>query len=176
MKNLNSMYMEAREIVRDCCGDILKPIYSVKVNKRAKSFWGICKDANINVNGRKMSDGYNIEISYRILADNVPYNATMSTIVHELLHATDATGHGRKWKMYAKQVMRKHPELKITRTTPASFFGLNQEEVGLGKARKYAIQCCGCGLIHRSSRLSQSIKHPDWYHCTKCGGKFKRVM
>ena len=176
MKNLNKMYVEARDIVTECCGDILETICEVKVNKRAKSRWGLCKHVDIGVNGDCMFGGYVIEISSRILADNVPYNATMSTIVHELLHATDADGHGKKWQKYARQVMRKHPELKITRTTPASFFGLNQEEVGLGKARKYAIQCCGCGIIHRSSRLSQSIKHPDWYHCKKCGGKFKRVM
>ena len=94
MKNLMNMYYEAQNIIEECCGDVVKVINEVKVNNRAKSRWGLCRYDGYG--------GYTVEISKRILADNVPYNATMSTIVHELLHATDATGHGRKWQMYAR--------------------------------------------------------------------------
>ena len=165
MKDINLMYKTGLSIVRECCGDIVKPISKVSVNTRAESRWGQCKYRN---------GSYEIEISYRLLSDVVPMHAAMSTMVHEILHATDAHHHDSTWKRYARQVMRKHPELSITRTSSADKFNLPDTR-RLPKY-KYAIECCNCGMVHRSSRMSKSIKHPDWFSCGKCGGKFKRVM
>ena len=166
MKDVNKMFDDGMNIVKECCGDIVKPISKVSVNTRAESRWGQCKYRN---------GSYEIEISYRLLSDVVPMHAAMSTMVHEILHATDSVGHGEIWKHYARKVMQKHPELSITRTSSASKFNLPEERTTSRYKKIYAIKCMSCGKKHFSTRYSKSIQHPDWYRC-KCGGKLERVQ
>jgi predicted SprT family Zn-dependent metalloprotease len=167
MKELNEIYKKGRAIVEECCGPVIGNIFVVKTNSRAMARWGRC-DYHRGYNT------YSIQISKRILADEVPYEAVLSTMIHEILHTCQgAEGHGAVWQQYARQVMRKHPELKITRTTPASAFGLGEEQAEF--RQKYAIKCEKCGMTHYSSKLSRSIQHPERYRCGHCGGKMVRA-
>ena len=167
MKDCAELVAEAQNIVRECCGDVVGDITEVKVNYRARSRWGRC-----TYHG--MTGKYSIEISSRILADEVPYTAVMSTVVHEVLHACKGSkGHGTQWKHYASQVMRSYPELKITRCASAEDFGLKEDLQPV--VRKYAIRCEKCGMTHYSSRLSKSIKFPERYRCGRCSGIMKRI-
>ena len=168
MKNLEKMTDRAIEIVKECCGEnslteICRPI---TINTRATSRWGCC---------RKSGNISRIEISSRILRDEVPEDATMSIIVHEVLHACKGTkGHTGLWKSYAWQVNRKYPELEIARTASAEKFGLEEEQKEI--KRQYAIRCTHCGQMHYSSKLSKSIKFPERYRCGRCGGNLERVF
>lgn len=167
MKNLTKIYKEGRAIVEECCGPVIGNILMVETNSRAKTRWGRCSY-------NRYHNTYTIQISTRILADEVPYEAVLSTMVHEILHACEgAKGHGTVWQKYARQVMRKHPELKITRTTPAEAFGLGDEQKQI--RQQYAIQCECCGMTHYSSKLSKSIQHPEYFRCGKCHGKLRRI-
>lgn len=174
MKDLNALFKKGLAIVADSCGaEVIGNIRKVTINTRAKTRWGMCKMYN---SGGHYS-GYIIEISDKILQDRVPEDATMSTIVHEILHACKG-GHGHKglWKQYADKVMRKYPNLTITRTASAGFFGLSSGPGSTSQvALTYLIQCTNCGLKHYSSKLSKTIKYPYKYRCGRCGGELKRI-
>ena len=175
MKDLNALYKEGRQIVAECIGeDKILDIDDVSVNYRAKTRWGQCK---YNRKTGKRS----INISHRILADSVPHDAVLSTVVHEILHACkDGHSHTGAWKRYAAKVMKEHPELSITRTTDYTFFGLEEpintsDNSSRSVSGKYVIVCERCGYKHYSSRMSRSIQHPEYYRHKGCGGRFKHV-
>ncbi len=168
-KNLEELTDQAIAVINIACNypkftRIERPL---TINYRAKSRWGYCtKDEHLNYSV--------IEISSRILDDAVPDEATLSTIIHELLHAIKGThGHTGLWKKYASMVNYYYPEYKITRTANADFFGLEDDRRPIN--RKYAIKCTHCGYTHRSSKLSRTIKHPEYYRCSCCGGKLIRI-
>ena len=161
MKDLGKMYLEARKIVEEVCGDVIGDITYIETNSRAQTRWGMCKY-------NTQTQTYTIQISSRILADEVPYNATMSTIVHEVLHATEGGhGHKGKWASRAEKINKAHPELKITRCTSASEFGL--ESYKNKKPYKYAVECPSCGRVWRKRKKTALIKQPWRFQCRPCG-------
>lgn len=167
MKDIEKMFDEGLAIVRECCGaDALEGrIYRPISISNSRSRWGCC---NTSADRKR----HRITISGLILADEVPNDAVMSVIVHEILHSCKNGGsHKGMWKIYAVQVMRKHPELKITRTTPASMFHL---EDTVNRAKKYVVKCTECGREFHRARISGCIKNPERYRC-KCGGKIIRI-
>lgn len=170
MKNLEKMFDEALEIVKDNIGEdkLVRKIHRpIGINNRAKRRWGQCRNSG---------DGKHavIEISGRILRDEVPDKATMETIIHEILHACeDGHGHKGSWKRYANIINRK-TEYNITRATSASTFGLEDEQSEL--VRKYACECKRCGKVIYKSKISKFIQHPEWYTHRDCGGCFKRIV
>ena len=167
MRSAVEMVKEAKNIVIASCGDVVGNIVDVKVNTRARTRWGMCSY-------NRYTGNYIIELSSRILQDDMPYDAAMSTAVHEVLHACNgALNHGATWQYYAGRVTRNHPELKISRETGAEEFGLQDEQQKFHE--KYAIRCESCGNTHYSSRLSKAIKHPEYYQCHYCHGKMVRV-
>lgn len=170
MKNVEALFDQALLIVEDCIGedkinDIQRPI---EINSRAKKMWGKCKYDPVN-------DSFRIEISNRIIQDKVSDTATLNTMIHEILHACkNGMSHKGAWRNYADKINSMYPQFNIQRTTSAESFGLGSEQREI--TRKYAIECTRCGSIHYSSKLSKSIKHPEWYNCGKCGGSLKRIF
>ena len=166
MKDIYELFSEAYAIVEECCGDVIGEITDLSINNRSKKRWGMCHHDY-------KTDTFQLQISKRILADEVPYNATLSVMVHEILHSCDGgQSHTGKWKVYAKQVMDKHPDLTITRTTPAEFFRLEPREM---PKRKYAIRCTKCGKVISRARMCTVIKYPELCTHKYCGGSFERV-
>ena len=168
MKNLEKMFDEAIEIVRTNIGDdkfdksINRPI---RINNRATRRWGQCSTNLHTMNA-------SIEISSRILRDEVPDKATMEVLIHEILHACkDGNSHTGAWKRYANIISR-NTEYNITRTTSAATFGLEEEQNKL--MRQYAVKCTCCGKTYYKSKMTKVIKHPDWYRCGVCHGKLER--
>ena len=167
MKDIYELYESGLEILNDC-GISVGDIKELKINSRATSRWGRCTY-------RRKSDDYVIELSKYILGDDSKYDAVLSTMVHELLHAVPGSvGHGTVWKRNADKIMKKYPNLTIQRTMNADDYQIRSIERNVVRTR-YAIKCSKCGMIHYSSRMSKSIQHPDWYHCGKCGGQMERM-
>lgn len=167
MKNVEALFDESLNIVKNIVGEnnIIKINRPVSINTRATSRWGLCKKRN-NI--------ATIEISNRILDDKVPTNATMSVMIHEILHACkDCSGHTGTWKYYAEKVNRLYPQYKISRCASSEEFNLKKEQIEL--KNKYAIKCLKCGKMHYSSRLSKTIQYPERYRC-RCGGKLERAI
>lgn len=170
MKNLEQLFNKALVIVEDSIGKdkIGKIQRPITINYRAKSRWGKCTTYyNLNLNV--------IEISYRLLRDEISDDDVLSVIIHEILHACrNGQAHTGAWAAYAAAVNRKYPQYHITRTKSAASIGLEEEQHQL--MRQYAIECTGCGHIYYKSKMSKSIQHPEYYRCGRCGHTLKRLF
>ena len=166
MIDIYELYSEGRSIVEECCGDVIGDITDISINTRSKRRWGQC-------HFNRSNNTFQLQISSRILADEIPYEATLSVMIHEILHACEGgQSHKGMWKVYAKKVMDKYPELTITRVTPASYFGLQSRQI----QQKYAIRCDNCGKVIHRARMSKVIKYAEYCTHRNCGGHFTRVF
>ena len=165
MKNLNQLFTES---YNDVVAAGLTPgkILNVTINSRAKKRWGLCR----------LQNGYfSIEISNRLLDDNVDDIATKNTIVHEILHTCpNCMNHGKEWQ-YNADIINNHYKgyYNISRTTSAEDKGLEP----LGRVRndsvKYTLVCTGCGRKIYYKRASKAIQAPQNYRCGYCRGRFE---
>jgi len=149
MKDVYSIYEDAQTILRNC-GITVGNVESVNVNTRAKRRWGCSKYKNGN---------FTIEISDRLLADEVPYNSALTTMVHELLHCdVDKRSHTGEWKRCAEIVNQRYPYLNIKRTTSPEEKGIDEEPTRVRHEDfKYFIKCCDCGRVHKYKRASKVV-------------------
>lgn len=146
------------------CNIPLGYISKVKINTRAKSRWGLCTST---------PNGFVIEITDRLVVDDVEEAALMDTLLHEMLHTVDGClNHGTKWKMLAKRLNDKFG-YHIKRCTSAEEKGLPQYS-RINRA-KYKITCLGCGnenyYMKKSRAVSIIEKKPINSGCTcgRCG-------
>lgn len=150
----------------DAIGIQYGKINNWSVNTRAKSRWGYCKC---------VPGGFEIQISNRLLADNVPDIHTKNTIMHELLHTVPGgLSHTGKWKILANKVNAKYG-YNIKRTTSEEEKGLESREV---KERpvKHQYRCKGCGQTIERTRESKFTKYYDKYTCGACHGRFEKIF
>ena len=161
------------KIVERCMADLdsLSVAYgsvrSWRVNTRAKSRWGQCRQVAPGV--------FDISISALLLEETVADQAAMDTIVHELLHTVPGcTGHRGKWKQLAERVNRELPGYRIQRCTPAEEKGIYLPETK--RQYPYRLQCISCGKEILRQKLCPVVKAPYRYRCGLCGGKLKRIQ
>lgn len=165
-KDIYEIFNEGYDIVKECCGDVIEPIKEVKINTRSKKRFGVCKY-------NAQTDTNVIEISERILGDNVPDDMVLTVMVHEILHATyGCHNHGKTWQNRAQQVMNKYPELKIRRCNSSQEFGI---EPYVPPKRIYAVQCPSCHTTWRRARKTKLISMPHKFTCRRCNEKLVRV-
>lgn len=95
-KKLITAFGEGRKI----CEELNIPIgcvTSIKENPRLTSTWGRCR--------RLTQYTYEVEISSRLLADEVSHEALMNTMLHELIHTCKGCmNHGELFKRYAARL------------------------------------------------------------------------
>ena len=152
--------MEELEAINIPLGKIL----SFEINYRATTRWGQCR--------RKPSGWYTINISHRLLADDVDIKALKDTLFHELLHTCDGCmNHGARWKNYADKVNKAYG-YNIKRCTSAEEKNIERTEKNI----KHKFICKDCGQVITRQRDSKFTKHYDLYRCGKCGGKFEKVL
>lgn len=156
MKDLYKLVCDAVDECEDV-GIEVGIISSIVINSRAQRRWGRC---------HKLGDStYEIEISSKLLNDEVDYYATKNTVVHEVLHTCDGCmNHGPLWKSYAER-MNKAYGYNIKRTT-------SSEEKGIKRTYKHTVICDNCGQVYHANRMTQAFKaiknYPYTSQC-KCG-------
>lgn len=124
------------------------PIGDVTVNSRAKTRWGQCCYS-------KFEDIYNIEISSRLLQQNVSYTAVMDTVIHELLHChEDRMCHTGEWKRCA-DLVNKYFGYNIKRTADAAEKDIENERISMAK---YIITCNSCGHVNGYLKKGKIVK------------------
>lgn len=170
MKDINILLQDAKDVLDDLnipYGQIVR----CYVNTKALNRWGQCKCVGNNK--------YEIEISFRLLSDDVTWEAAMDTMIHELLHAyKNRMCHTGEWKRCAELVNKEYPIYNIKRCATA-------EERGVKSTRaitaKYRIICNECGttsLYHRKTQLvSNLMKNGKTarYSCGRCKSHNFRV-
>lgn len=144
-ERLNIALVDATDVLDDL-GIKYGPIENVLINYRAMKRWGQCSYS-------KKTGKYTIEVSYRLLADNVQWETLLNTLIHEFLHAYNGRmSHTGEWKRLADLVNRKYPIYHIQRCS-------STEEMGVADTStyKYKITCCGCGRASRYTRKSRVV-------------------
>jgi predicted SprT family Zn-dependent metalloprotease len=137
------------------------------VNTRAKSRLGQCKKVGI--------DTFDINISERLLEDNLDIQIALNTIMHEMLHTIPGCfNHGKKWKTYASYINQKLPQYNITRVAVNDSVGVHTEHEK--PVFNYVLRCSGCGQEIKRQRKSKVITNYKKYRCGKCGGRFERML
>lgn len=161
MKDLEKLVEECKKEL-DAIGIPYRTVQNWTVNTRAKRRWGQCKKVSADV--------FDINISQRLLQDEVSDTAAKNTIIHELLHTVEGCyGHKVKWKLLAGKVNHAYPQYNIKRTTTSEEKGVEESERTYQK--NYKVVCSGCGRYWYRQKASKLIQHPENYRCAKCGGK-----
>lgn len=166
MKDLMKLAAECKEEL-DAIDIPYRTVRNWIVNSRAQCRWGLCKYVSEGV--------YDIQISARLLKDDVPDISAKNTIIHELLHTVKGgNGHKGKWKEYAEQVNRAYPQYNIKRTTSSEEKGVPQtKRTTRNYEVKYEIRCTRCGGSVYRRKASSVVQHPERYRCMKCNAKLE---
>ena len=163
MKNLNRLFAIAKSNL-DSIGIEYGDIVGIVVNTRAKSRWGQCKIVNGTQRNEWFDQEFEINISNRILDDNIDDDKVISVIIHEILHTCyGCMNHGRKWKELADLVNDCYSCYRIETTQSCSYFGLNAKEER-AKYSTYKIQCGNCHNEFYRNRLFNT----NTCFCGKC--------
>lgn len=120
MKNFEQLIKEC-EADLESIGIKIGNVVKYSINTRAKSRWGQCKQVGEN--------RFEINISQRLLSDDVSDRAAKDTILHEMLHTVEGCmGHKGRWKELAQKVNAQLPQYKIKRVTSAAEKGINDNK------------------------------------------------
>ena len=158
MKNVDKVFSDCVKICKDLNIPVADCIY-VKINRRAKKRWGLCT--------LECKDEYTIEISDRLLDDNISEEATFNTMIHELLHTCpNCMNHGKEWKKWAK-VINDNTKYTIKRTTSCEEKGLETVVV----LPKYTVACYRCNKNWYYNRAGNVIKNLNRCRCPYCNTK-----
>lgn len=163
MKNFKALYTECMSEL-DAIGIEYGTVTSWEVNTRAKSRWGQCKGLGHGY--------YSINITNRLLADNIDDMATKNTIMHELLHTCEGCmNHGTEWQRLANKVNKVYG-YNIKRTTSYEEKGIEQPEQ---PKAKYVIGCPCCGAKWEYMRMTKAVQDPRRFLCGKCKKELVRI-
>ena len=161
-KNINTMYQEALDILKDLDIEV-GTITEVRWNNRLKSVWGMCYY-------NKYTNTYKIALNPILNLPEVSWEAAMDTMVHEVLHAhKDRFCHTGEWKRCAELINAEYPLYNIKRCTSARDKNVADK---MHKSTKYVITCNECGHTYTYSRAGKIVKliqkFPNSHGC-RCG-------
>lgn len=164
-RKVSEMFDEALEIARECG---LKPgiITDVKVNGRLSRSLGRCRKSQ----GWR---GYHIEISKQVV-EHCDRNFIVQTLLHEIIHTCEGCwNHGANFEAAGARIMAKYPEYKISQTNDPVMENKYGEDYL--RSQKYLLKCEKCGMVYGKSRMSDFVRHPEFYTHKGCGGNFTRI-
>lgn len=156
----------ANEYLAECLAELAAiqvpcgRVSDLVVNTTAKTRWGRC---------HKFPDGtFQIEISHRLLADDVDPIAAKTTLIHELLHTcSKCMNHGAQWQKWAA-IVNQHYGYNVKRTTSSEEKGVEDSPA------KYLIICNKCGAtVAGYHRASSRVRNPEKYRHNGCGGTLR---
>lgn len=167
MHDLNQLFEECMHEL-DALHIPYGTISEIQVNTRAKKRLGLCK--------MLPDKTFRIEISDRLLGDNIPKQAVKHTIIHELLHAVPGCmNHKAKWKEQAEKVNRAYG-YQIRRASSFEERGITDAEVQLPKPKyKYRLQCVSCPTNYSYYRWCSTLEHYKNCRCSDCGSRLKLI-
>lgn len=159
---------DLQKLANECIADLtaarmrIRTVRNWKVGTNSKNLWGLCQTVGDGV--------FDISISEQLLADDLDDQQAKNTIAHELLHTVEGCmNHGRYWNKLASIVNTRYPQYCIKRTTSPAEKGIHIEY-------RYLLRCTKCGNQLGRHKRSRFVEHPENYICSKCGGKFERIL
>lgn len=171
MKNLHEYYWEVREEL-EAIGIEVGNIIEVVPNSRAKSRWGQCKIVTKNYYWEDRE--FSINISTRLLQDDVRDEALKNVLIHECIHSCRGCfNHGTEWKRLANLVNDCYSCYNIKRCSSSEEYGIKEERKKT--EYKYIFKCENCGQTIKRQKASKFTKYYDLYRCGRCGCSFKKI-
>ena len=134
------------------------------INGRLKNVYGRCFTHWDN--RQKTEWHFTIEMSARLLGDNVPEKSLRIVTLHELLHACDEcvqVHHGGQWKTYAELVSDCYA-VDIKRCGSDREYGIENDK------NEYKWKCSACGqtFTKKAYRAPKWYMHPKGYTHKNC--------
>lgn len=169
MKNLRNLVLECKTML-DELGIKYGYIESVTINTRAKQRWGQCK---ITLNSQYWENRiFSINISDRLLQDDVSDIAIKNTIIHEILHTCEGCfNHGTEWKIMADIINTHYKEYNIKTKTSTEEKGIEEDVTQY----KYVLRCKKCGKLIYKNRMCDVVRYPQFYHHSFDNGELERI-
>lgn len=158
----NERLMQAFDEARTICEGLNIPIGcvpSVVENPRLTSTWGRCR--------RLTQYTFEIEISSRLLGDDVEHEALMNTMLHELVHTCKGCmNHGELWKRHAAKL--NNAGWSIQRCTSSEEKNIKETP----RVYKYRVTCEECGDVWNYTKRGAVVRslQRNAHSCTcPCG-------
>lgn len=173
MKDLKKLFNECKSEL-DAIGIEYGCIESITINTRAKKRWGQCK---ITLNSTYWENKiFSINISERLLQDDISDISTKDTIMHEILHTCKGCmNHGEEWKRLADIVNDCYSYYNIKRISSAEEKGINIKEEEKKEEAKYILRCTKCGKLFYKNRMCEVVRYPMIYNHKTDGGQLERI-
>lgn len=171
MKNLQKLFKECKEEL-DNINIKYGCIEEITINTRAKKRWGQCK---ITLDSQYWKNKiFSINISSRLLQDDITDEACKNTIMHEILHTCEhCFNHGSEWKRIADLINDYYAFYNIKRTTSSEEKGINEDIEK--KESKYILRCTKCGKLFYKNRICDSVRYPELYNHSSDNGQLERI-
>ena len=165
MKDLNLLFKECIQELDEISIPYGK-VNNIQINNRLTRTWGRCRTFR---NGSNSYENYTflIEISPRILKDDMDDTYAKGTIIHEILHTCkDCQNHHSEWQKWARKVNKKYPQYKIKRTSSYEEMGVDFNE-----EYKYVIYCKECSRKWGYRRKTRVVQNVNRCNCPICKKK-----
>src|SRR5699024_4635554 len=105
---------------------------------------------------------FSINISSRLLQDDISDTACKNTIMHEIIHTCNhCFNHGNEWKHISNIVNDCYSFYNIKRCTSPEEKGINENIEK--KEAKYILRCTKCGKLFYKNRMCKVIKYHELY-------------
>ena len=160
MKDINYIRAMAQNCIEELNAIGIYPNITadkITINTRLKRVWGRCWTHWENNSHTKWN--FTIEVSSRLLGDDVPDNSLRSNLLHEMCHACDEcvnANHGGKWAEYAELVSDCY-NLNIQRCTSSAEYHVVDDR------KRYVCECKHCG----GKVWKMGYRAPKWYSVTE---------
>lgn len=168
MKDINYVKAMAQNCIEEMNAIGLYPQITAddfSINSRIQKTLGRCWCKRQNGKTK-----YTIEISTRMLGDNVLEEGLRLVTLHELCHASDITfkdGHTGKWKEWAELVSDCYA-VDIQRCTPTAKYNVPPRKIAAKKPYKWMCSGCGKEFTAYKAREPKWYKHPQGYTHRDC--------
>lgn len=162
MKDLRKLYQECLKELDDI-GIKYGKISIIKENSRLTRTWGYCK--RLPYPSHSWEDNrYEINISSRLLSDDVDDVHVKDTIIHEILHTCkNSLNHGAEWKRLANIVNEHYPQYNIKTRTSSS-----EKKIDDDIEFKYIIECSSCHHQWKYRKKTKVVKFCEALKCPLC--------
>ena len=167
MKDLNEIFNNALKIC-DVCGIPYGEIERIVPYSGRANIWGRCSK-------HCLTNRFVIEISKKLLDENVSYEATITTVLHEIIHtAPGCFKHTGLWKQYAEKV-NAMTGFNIKRTSSYEEKGISEEVANINRLPvKYIVTCENCGHDNYYRKWCHTLdlvrdQIPNAVRCGRCG-------
>lgn len=149
--DLNSLFKELKEEVKDLVPYSNKIDDNVRISKRAFRFLGRCTK-------NWLKDSYFITVSQPLLNTNNT-KLIKETLIHELIHTCkNCFNHGNNFK-YFMYVVNNETDYNVTINSNNKEYAKQVENFRKNSKPKYKITCVKCGMVTYRSRLNKNIKY-----------------